>query len=385
MDVKHGLFSCDSHGQLDRDAWTKRMSKAQWGVRIPQVVEVKEEGFDQPVERWMINGKVRGGWVCNCPAAMEGGVERGYYPLRWEEVPKIVYDPADRLRALDHDGIDGEVLFPNTPVQNFAFLQADAAFELACVRAHNDALAEWREASKFYVPVAIIPYMSPIEVIVAEVEHAVKLGHRGVVMLAEPSLTKEGLHCLNDPFWEPLWACCQDLGIPMHWHGSAGLASQLSLPKWKGFTERESHTVSTARLCATPAQLIPNLIFSGILTRYARLKWVCAETGLGWVNYVLEACDHEWELRRLWEQGIRTRPSDLFRRQIYVDFWYEMAGIELRHTVGVDKIMWESDYPHIASTYPKSWKFVDQTLAGVPEPERKKMLYENALELYGLA
>jgi predicted TIM-barrel fold metal-dependent hydrolase len=385
MELKHGLFSCDSHGQLDRDAWTKRMSKARWGDRIPQVVEVKEEGFDQPVERWMINGKVRGGWVCNCPAAMEGGVERGYYPLRWEEVPKIVYDPAERLRALDHDGIDGEVLFPNTPVQNFAFLQADAAFELACVRAHNDALAEWRAASKFYVPIAIIPYLSPVDVIVAEVERAAKLGHRGVVMLAEPSLTKEGLHSLNDPFWEPLWACCQDLGVPVHWHGSAGLATQLSVPKWKGFTAREFHTVSTARLCATPAQLIPNLIFSGILDRYPNLQWVCAETGLGWVNYVLESCDHEWERRRLWEAGIRTRPSDLFRRQIYVDFWYEMAGIELRHTVGVDKIMWESDYPHIASTYPKSWSFVDQTLAGVPEPERKKMLYENALSLYGLA
>jgi predicted TIM-barrel fold metal-dependent hydrolase len=385
MEVKHGLFSCDSHGQLDRDAWTKRMSKTRWGDRIPQVVEVKEEGFDQPVDRWMINGKVRGGWVCNCPAAMEGGVERGYYPLRWEEVPKIVYDPAERLRALDHDGIDGEVLFPNTPVQNFAFLYGDPAFELACVRAHNDALAEWRAASKFYVPVALIPYLSPIDVIVGEVERAVKLGHRGVVMLAEPRLTKEGLPCLNDLFWEPLWACCQHLGIPMHWHGSAGLASQLSLPKWKGFTEREFHTVSTARLCATPAQLIPNLIFSGILDRYPRLKWVCAETGLGWVNYVLEACDHEWERRWLWEEGIRTRPSELFRRQIYVDFWYEMAGIELRHTVGVDKIMWESDYPHIASTYPKSWNFVDQTLTGVPEAERKKMLYQNALELYGLA
>jgi predicted TIM-barrel fold metal-dependent hydrolase len=385
MEVKHGLFSCDSHGQLDRDAWTKRMSKAQWGDRIPQVVEVEEEGFDRPVERWMINGKVRGGWVCNCPAAMEGGVERGYYPLRWEEVPTIVYDPSDRLRALDRDGIDGEVLFPNTPVQNFAFLQADAAFELACVRAHNDALAEWRAASKFYVPIAIIPYLSAIDVVVAEVERAVKLGHRGVVMLADPSLTKEGLHGLNDPFWEPLWACCQDLGIPLHWHGSAGLASQLSVPKWKGFTSREFHTVSTARLCATPAQLIPNLIFSGILDRYPNLKWVCAETGLGWVNYVLEACDHEWERRRLWEEGLSTRPSDLFRRQIYVDFWYEMAGIELRHTVGVDKIMWESDYPHIASTYPKSWSFVDQTLAGVPESERKKMLYENAVQLYGLA
>jgi uncharacterized protein len=385
VQLKHGLFSCDSHGQLDRDAWTKRMSKDRWGDRIPQVVEVKEEGFDQPVERWMINGKVRGGWVCNCPAAMEGGVERGYYPLRWEEVPPIVYDPAARLRALDHDGIDGEVLFPNTPVQNFAFLQADAAFELACVRVHNDALAEWRAASEFYVPIAIIPYLSPIDSIVAEVERAAKLGHRGVVMLADPGLTKKGLHFLNDPFWEPLWACCQDLGVPVHWHGSAGLATQLSVPKWKGFTAREFHTVSTARLCATPAQLIPNLIFSGILDRYPNLQWVCAETGLGWVNYVLESCDHEWERRRLWEEGIRTRPSDLFRRQIYVDFWYEMAGIELRHTVGVDKIMWESDYPHIASTYPKSWSFVDQTLAGVPEPERKKMLYENALSLYGLA
>jgi hypothetical protein len=65
---------------------------------------------------------------------------------------------------------------------------------------------------------------------------------------------------MNDPYWEPLWACCQDLGVPMHWHGSSGLTQQLSLPKWDGFTRKEMHTVSTSRLCATPAQLIPNLI-----------------------------------------------------------------------------------------------------------------------------
>jgi len=361
------------------------MSNARWGDRIPQVIEVEEPGFDHPLERWMINGKIRGDWVCNCPAAMEGGVERGYYPLRWEEVPPIVYNPAERLKALDQDRVDGEVLFPNTPVQDFAFLQADAAFELACVQAHNDALAEWRAVSERYIPVAIIPYLSDIDIIVVEVERVVKLGHRGVVMLAEPSLTKEGLHSLNDPFWDPLWACCQDLGVPIHWHGSAGLASRLSLPKWKGFTRREFHTVSTSRLCATPAQLIPNLIFSGIPDRYPRLKWVCAETGLGWVNYVLEACDHEWKQRCLWNEGVRAQPSEIFRRQIYVDFWYEVAGIELRHNVGIEHIMWESDYPHIASTYPKSWRFVEQTLSGVPEPEQKKMLYENALKLYGLA
>jgi predicted TIM-barrel fold metal-dependent hydrolase len=192
MKVKFGLFSCDSHAQLDRDAWTERMSKAQWGDRIPHVVQVTEAGSDQPVDHWMINGKINHGWVCNCPAAMEGGVERGYYPRNWGEVPDIVYDPTARLKALDYDRVDGEVLFPNTPVQNFAFLQSDAAFELACVRAHNDALAEWREVSDRYVPVAILPYLSGIEIIVAEVEKAVKRGHRGVVMLAEPSLTKKG-------------------------------------------------------------------------------------------------------------------------------------------------------------------------------------------------
>jgi hypothetical protein len=118
--------------------------------------------------------------------------------------------------------------------------------------------------------------------------------------------------------------------------------------------EKGNATVSTSRLCATPAQLIPNLIFSGILDRYPRLNWACAETGFGWVSYVLEASDHEWEQRELWKEGVKTRPSEVFRRQIYVDFWYEKAGIELRDIVGVDNIMWESDYPHIAATI-QSW------------------------------
>ena len=67
-----------------------------------------------------------------------------------------------------------------------------------------------------------------------------------------------------------------------------------------------------------------------------------------------------------------------------MNFWYEQAGIELRQQVGIDNIMWESDYPHIASTYPDSWKFVERSLQGVPEDERKKMLYLNARSLYRL-
>jgi predicted TIM-barrel fold metal-dependent hydrolase len=99
---------------------------------------------------------------------------------------------------------------------------------------------------------------------------------------------------------------------------------------------------------------------------------------------VQAACDHEWERRQLWRHGLARKPSELIREQVYVNFWYERAGIGLRDAVGVDNIMWESDYPHIASTYPDSWKFVERSLAGVPAEERKKMLYGNAQALYRL-
>jgi len=147
MEIRFGLISSDSHGQLGKDAYTGRMSKEKWGDRIPHVIEVRDEKFPHPVERWVVNGEVQGGNVCNCPTAMPN---RSYYPQRWEEVPPEVYQPTARLRALDRDRIDAEVLFPNGPGGTFFY--DDAEFELACVRAYNDALAEFRQTSKAIHP-----------------------------------------------------------------------------------------------------------------------------------------------------------------------------------------------------------------------------------------
>ena len=387
MEIKYGLISCDSHAQPDKDAFTSRMSKAKWGDAIPQVVETDDKAnmrvaYDGAVERWSVNGQIVGDrGVCNCPTVM-GDPMRKYFPQRWEEVPSYVYNPEDRLWALDSDGIDAEVLFPNDPFQSATVFQGDAEFELDCVRTYNDCLAEWREVSDRYVPLAIIPYLSGIEATVAEVTRAVKKGHRGIIMLAEPSRVVEGLKHFNDSYWDPLWAACEDLEAPVHWHASAGV--KVSMPTWKGYTPNQVQSVSSCAGFSIPAQFIPNLIFSGVLDRFPKLKWVCAETGLGWVNYILEGCDHEWERRHLWTEGITTRPSELFRRQVYVDFWYEQAGIQQRHHIGLDNIMWEADFPHATSTYPESWKFVEHTLEGVPQDERDQLLYGNAMKLYKL-
>ena len=378
MEIKYGLISSDSHGQLGKDAYTSRMPKAKWGDRIPHIIEVKEDRFDEPVERWIVNGEIQTGNVCNCPTAMESRS----YPQRWEEVPPEVYDPASRLKALDRDRVDAEVLFPNGPGGTFLF--GDPEFELACVRAYNDALAEYRQTSERFIPLAVIPYLSPMDTIVAEVERAVKAGHNGINIVADPSVAVKGLSNLSDPFWAPLLETCQQLGVGMHLHASAGLAGKLSLPQWKGYTRRQSHTVSTLRNFCTATQMIPFLIFSGVLERFPRLEWVFAETGLGWVSSVLEACDNEWERRHLWTEGMLSRPSELFRRQMYVDFWFETVGIQMRDFIGIDNILWESDFPHITSTYPNSWSAVEHSLGGVAQADREKLLFRNAARLYRL-
>jgi predicted TIM-barrel fold metal-dependent hydrolase len=298
-------------------------------------------------------------------------------------VPLKVYDPASRLKALDEDGVDAEVLFPNNPTSNFGF-PGDADYELDCVRAYNDAICEYRRVSDRYVPLALIPYRSPVATIVAEVTDAVKKGAGGVVMLTEPSLIMPGVKPTNDPFWEPFWAACQDAGIPICWHGSGGLVNQLAVPLWEGFSHHQSHTALTSRLCVTPVQMIPNLLFSGRLDRYPRLRWMLGETGMGWLAYVLESCDHEWERRQLWRDGFETRPSEVFRRQIYADFWFEQAGMEVRDFIGLDNLMWESDYPHVTSTYPDSRDWVERVLAGVPAEEQPKLKWENAARLFSL-
>jgi predicted TIM-barrel fold metal-dependent hydrolase len=187
---------------------------------------------------------------------------------------------------------------------------------------------------------------------------------------------------LTDTYWYPVWDVCQALDLPVHIHGSAGVRAGASVRKWSGYTPRQAHSAMTATSAVTPAQVVPQLIFSGMTERFPRLKIVFAEAGIGGLNYVLAACDHEWEWRRLWTEGLTTRPSETVRRQVYVNFWFEAEGIKLRHDIGIDNIMWESDFPHVASYYPRSWQEVNRVLDGVPPEDRRKLLYENAIRLY---
>ena len=374
MEIKYGLISADSHAAFGRDDFTSRMSASKWGDKIPHVASYKKG--DEILDGWSIYGEAPEGNVGNCPVLMGEPVPN--WPKRWDNVPKISFDPHERLKALDRDRVDAEVLFPNPPGGAY-YQYNDAEFELATVQAYNDTLSDWTGVSDRYLPVAILPYLQSPQLIAREIERAVRNGHCGVNLAGNMPAK---LPHISDPYWFPIWDVCQQLGSPIHFHGSAGVKAGMSAKSWRGYTTRQSHSASTSTSAVTPAQIVPHLLFSGILERFPGLKFVFAEAGIGGLNYLIASCDHEWEVRHLWTEGLKTRPSEVIRRQMYVNFWFEAEGIKLRDSIGIDNIMWEADFPHVASYYPDSWKEVNRVLWGVPESERRKLLYENALRVY---
>ena len=379
MEIKHGRISADSHAAFDRDAFTARMSAGKWGDRIPHIASAEKNGTVE--DGWTVYGKPPRGGPCNCPALM--GEPFPHWPTRWEEVPRAAYDPEERLKALDIDGVDAEVLFPNPPGASY-WSTGDAEFELDAIRAYNDILSDWVRISDRYWPLAGLPWLQEPTTIAREIERAVEGGHRGINVPARSDT--RGLKTITDPRWDPLWDACQQLGVPVHFHGSVGLdqgwGSKATSNGWSGYTVRQGHTVSTSLCPVGPSRIIPQLVFSGIPERFPRLKIVFAEEGIGGLMYAMAACDYEWESRRLWEDGITTRPSEVIRRQMYANFWFETEGLKMRDDIGVDNIMWESDFPHVTAYYPRSAEVADGMVEDVPDEERRKIMYENALRVY---
>jgi len=283
---------------------------------------------------------------------------------------------------MDQDGVAAEVLFPQAAGFGggpFVSTQGPPDLRLACVRAYNDYLAEeWSDVSPRFVAQCLLP-MWDVELAVAEVERAHDLGHRALVWTAVPH--KFGFPHINERYWDPLWATLQERSMPVCLHiGSAGVESDV----WDGFQPMTRTSVASVNAISSNLQVMCNIIFSGVLERFPRLSFISVESGLGWVPYMLETADHQYEAQQLWNEGMTIRPSEYFKRQCYVNFWYETIGVKLRHDIGVENILWEADFPHPTSTYPNSRQAIQESLAGVPAEEQALMLHGNAARVFGI-
>jgi uncharacterized protein len=337
----HDVISVDDHVQEPPDLWTSRLSKTRFGDRVPHL-----ERAENGTERWVADGHVLlDGHVAKTGIFMEDCTQE---PRTWSEVPKAAYVPAERLKAMDAAGIRYSVLYPSvagSAGESFGRI-TDPDLELACVQTYNDWLVEeWAGASERFIPQCIVP-IAP-DAAAAEIRRAVGKGHRGVVYPAVPMDLRQMPH-IAEPEFDPLWAVCEELDVPLCLHAGASPSLQYSFPE--GLAPKVADALDAVTKPVSSVYVLNTFFFARILTRYPRLKLVMAESGLSWAMLDLE---------------YKMTPSQLFHRQCYLNTWYDPVGPFVSY-VGADRILWSSNMPRSTSTWPRTQEIIDRSFQGAP-------------------
>jgi predicted TIM-barrel fold metal-dependent hydrolase len=364
------IFSAVDHVVEHPQVWTERLSKARWGDRIPHL-ERSSEGTDC----WVFDGRnVPLSDVVQVGALMS---DRGVAPTSWDDVPGTAFVPAERLKAMEQDGVQYSVLYPTVAGfsgQRFATF-TDCDLELACVKAYNDWLVEeWAGGSDRFIPQCIVPIW-PVHSAVAEIKRANAKGHKGVIFPAVPMHLRDVPH-INDAAYDPIWATCQDLGMPLCFH--AGSSSQLQFPLAPTLSPQLAAALSAVIRPASAVFDLVNTLFSRILLRFSDLKVVFAESTIGWGTFILEYADHQYAQDHC---EYELKPSEMFSRQCYLTSWYDPVKINADH-IGIGNVLWSTNYPLANSSWPDTQDFIDKCFKGVTEGIRRSILWDNAARLY---
>jgi predicted TIM-barrel fold metal-dependent hydrolase len=309
----------------------------------------------------------------------EGESGRGddLYARRYEDMIPAAYDVHERIGAMDEDGVWAELLFPTFPrFGGTQFLQAeDKELAAAMVRAWNDwMLDEWCAAyPERFIPQTLVPLWD-VPGAVAEIERCAAKGSRAVLFVENPHPL--GLPSFPTGHWRPVFEACNETGLPMSMHigTSMGLISTPS--------PESSPSVAIALCGVNSMSALGDLIFSGVFNGLPDLRIALSEGGAGWVPYVLERLDYTWERSRYENLQNAEPPSQVFAEHVSVCMISDDYAIRNRDLIGVDKIMWEADFPHNDSNWPNSRKILRDALVDVPDDEAERIVERNARELY---
>ena len=365
------IISSDSHVIEPPDLWTSRI-EPDLKDQAPHVVS------EATGDWWYIEG--------HRTNSFQGGTQAGVRFERpeelkmggaWEEVRPGGYLPEERIKDLELDGVYGEVIYPTEGL--LAYNARDNRLLTAICRTYNDWIVEFcREFPDRLKGIAMINVDDPAEA-AEELRRTRKLGLVGAMITVYPSEPMS----YDRPMHNPFWATAQDLDMPLSLHiatGRPGAGQEFQDPTnvRPAFFATADHWVRVS---------LAHMIFSGVFERYPKLKVVSVEHELAWAPYFLDLLDYTYTQRAHRGPGwIKFKgdllPSDIFRRNVYLSFQEDGRGIKDRATIGVDNLMWGSDYPHTESTFPRSRQILDDILADVSEEEKASITAGNTARLY---
>lgn len=358
------LISGDSHVNEPANLWTERMP-AKFGDRIPHV-----ERTDQG-DGWIFDG-VTGllPFGLNACAGQEPALRQAW--VKYEDVRSGGWDPKARIEEITKAGIDAEVLYPTPRFSHAIFAQEDPELHLALVQAYNDWLAEYAEydLSRFRA-LPILPNRG-VEMALAEIE---RVGGRastgGFCMGAFPGGT-----LTPRPEDDPVFAALAERGLSVNIHVSLAI----TMPGTVNTNVLPAGTGSNRFVGASDP--LTHMIFSGLFDRIPDLNVVFGEVDCGWVPYYMEQIDDGY-LRYRFRFDLPRLPSEYVQRHAHFTYVSDRYGIDNRHRIGVERILWSSDYPHGNCNYPDAWSPVQASMNGIPAEERQLILAGNAMRLYG--
>ena len=371
-EVRYTLLSVDDHVLEPSHTFEGRLPQ-RLQDRAPRVVET-EEGH----QVWEFEGKpyFQVGFMC-----VAGRSKQDYRmePARYDEMRPGCYEINARIKDMDLGGIWASVNFPSGVTGFGGTLFSDTGdreLGLACMRAWNDWIfEEWYSAYPERIVPLGVTYLADAEKGAEEIRRNAARGFRAVTLPEQPH--RLGYPPVFDAHWEPIIRACAETQTVLNLHiGSSGFAE---VPPGSPALELIATLFGPLAL-----QSCAEWLWSAWPARYPDLKIAISEGGIGWVAMILDRLDNIMS-RSGYGQGWpdpKNSPSDVLRR----NFWFCMiddpSTICTRQSIGVDHILFESDYPHGDGTWPDTQRVMEEMLGDLPVEEIRKITHENAAALY---
>jgi predicted TIM-barrel fold metal-dependent hydrolase len=283
-------------------------------------------------------------------------------------------DPHLRVKELDRDGVDAEVIY-GILAACAMMKNPQAANEM--LRIYNDFMNDFcSHYPDRLIGLACLPY-SDIAAAAAEVRRVAKLGVRGVELSCSWHMSP-----MWHPMWDPLWEAVNEVQLPLHFH-SFPIADPDSRKQLEPPIRRRGVYSSKCTVQTTMWVILTGLMAAAVFERYPNIRVVLGESGIGWIPHVLEWLDFEYE-DQFRDLQLKLRPSEYWRRQCKATFQCDRIGLKLLEEMGVETVMWGSDYPHPDGVWPESDKAIEEQFGHLPVEVTHKMTCENASKFYGL-
>jgi predicted TIM-barrel fold metal-dependent hydrolase len=384
---QHRIVDADCHILEPPDIWTNWLPE-KYQDRAPKLVKDAEGG-----DAWLtaVGGDPD-------PIGLVSTPGMPYDKFRWfgvtyEEARTGCYNGAERLKDMDIDGVWAEILFPPQRTISHFLGDDDDDFLLAGIEAYNNFLFEefCEPDPSRLVGLAQMPSIG-IDTAVDALRKAKARGAKGVLISNWPS-GNDSLSRDDDPFW----AAAVDEGLPVSIH--INIISRAQRAAQRKAAAAAGHHLYDLRSEATRAKAIggmssvftqtagaiTSMIFNGVYERFPELQVCWIECGVGWIPHFLEAIDDRYWRNRVWgDLPITRAPSTYWHSNNAASYIIDRSGVALRHSAGVENMLWSSDYPHHGNDWPYSRKVIDETLGNIPADERELITGGNAARIWHL-